>query len=69
MTKWIRIFRKNFSNKMEKLFFKKNYPQFERDESSDMLDMIKVDVYGQQMPINQLATINVPEALISVWLG
>ena len=32
-----------------------------------MLDMIKVDVYGQQMPINQLATISVPEArLISV---
>ena len=32
-----------------------------------MLDTIKVDVYGQQMPIDQLATINVPEArLISV---
>ena len=32
-----------------------------------MLDMIKVDVYGQQMPINQLATISVPEArLISI---
>ena len=33
----------------------------------NMLDTIKVDVYGQQMPIDQLATINVPEArLISV---
>ena len=32
-----------------------------------MLDMIKVDVYGQQMPINQIATISVPEArMISV---
>ena len=32
-----------------------------------MLDAIKVDVYGQQMPINQIATINVPEArLISI---
>ena len=32
-----------------------------------MLDMIKVDVYGQLMPINQLATISVPEArLISI---
>ena len=32
-----------------------------------MLDMIKVDVYGQLMPINQLATVSVPEArLISV---
>ena len=32
-----------------------------------MLDTIKVDVYGQMMPIEQLGTINVPEArLISV---
>ena len=32
-----------------------------------MLDMIKVDVYGQQMPINQVATVSVPEArMISV---
>ena len=35
-----------------------------------MLDLIRVDVYGQKMPINQLATINVPEARtisIQVW--
>ena len=35
-----------------------------------MLDMIKVDVYGQLMPINQLASISVPEArliTIQVW--
>ena len=35
-----------------------------------MLDTIKVDVYGQLMPINQLATINVPEARmisLQVW--
>ena len=32
-----------------------------------MLDTIKVDIYGQIMPINQLATISVPEArLISI---
>ena len=32
-----------------------------------MLDTIKVDVYGQMMPINQLATVSVPEPrLISV---
>ena len=32
-----------------------------------MLDMVKVDVYGQIMPINQLASISVPEArLISI---
>ena len=35
--------------------------------NTNMLDTIKVDVYGQLMPIEQLATINVPEArLISV---
>ncbi len=35
-----------------------------------MLDTIKVDVYGQLMPINQLATVSVPEArqlTIQVW--
>ena len=32
-----------------------------------MLDTIKVDVYGQLMPIEQLATVSVPEArLISI---
>ena len=25
-----------------------------------MLDLIKVDVYGQKMPINQLATVTIP---------
>ena len=35
--------------------------------NTNMLDTIKVDVYGQQMPIEQLATVSVPEArLISV---
>ena len=35
-----------------------------------MLDLIKIDVYGQKMPINQLATITVPEPRtisIQVW--
>ncbi|MAJ22164.1 MAG: ribosome recycling factor [Candidatus Pelagibacter sp. TMED64] len=35
-----------------------------------MLDIVKVDVYGQKMPINQLATITVPEPrliAIQVW--
>ena len=38
--------------------------------NASMLDMIKVDVYGQMMPINQLASISVPEArliTIQVW--
>ena len=35
--------------------------------NTNMLDTIKVDVYGQIMPIDQLGTINVPEArLISI---
>ena len=35
--------------------------------NTSMLDTIKVDVYGQQMPIEQLATVSVPEArLISI---
>ena len=38
--------------------------------NASMLDLIKVDVYGQKMPINQLATITVPEPRtinIQVW--
>ncbi len=38
--------------------------------SSNMLDIIKVDVYGQKMPINQLGSITTPEPRminIQVW--
>ena len=38
--------------------------------NTSMLDLIKVDVYGQKMPINQLATITVPEPRtinVQVW--
>ena len=38
--------------------------------SANMLDLIKVDVYGQKMPINQLGTITTPEPRtinIQVW--
>ena len=35
--------------------------------NANMLDTIKVDVYGQLMPIDQIATVSVPEArLISI---
>ena len=35
--------------------------------NTSMLDMIKVDCYGQMMPVEQLATVSVPEArLISI---
>ena len=35
-----------------------------------MLDLIKVEVYGQKMPINQVATISTPESqllTVQVW--
>ena len=35
-----------------------------------MLDLIKIDVYGQKMPINQLGTVTTPEPRtinIQVW--
>ena len=38
--------------------------------SSSMLDLIKVDVYGQKMPVNQLATVTTPDPRtinIQVW--
>ena len=38
--------------------------------NANMLDLIKVDVYGQKMPINQLGTITTPEARtinIQIW--
>ena len=38
--------------------------------NSKMLDLIKIDVYGQKMPINQLATITTPDPQtinIQVW--
>ncbi len=38
--------------------------------NSNMLDLIKVDVYGQKMPVNQIASITIPEPRtisIQVW--
>ena len=61
---------KNYSLKMEKtiLSFKKDISTLRTGRANaSMLDTIKVDVYGQQMPINQVATVSVPEArMISV---
>ena len=64
---------KNCDSKMKKAF-----EVFNHDLSSlrtgranaSMLDIIKVDVYGQKMLINQLATISTPEArliTVQVW--
>ena len=61
---------KSYSSKMDKSIqsFKKDISTLRTGRANtSMLDTIKVDVYGQLMPIEQLATINVPEArLISV---
>ncbi len=60
----------NYSSKMDKSIqsLKKDISTLRTGRANtNMLDTIKVDVYGQLMPINQLGTISVPEArLISV---
>tara|TARA_B110000971_G_scaffold168634_2_gene173051 strand:- start:7491 stop:8051 length:561 start_codon:yes stop_codon:yes gene_type:complete len=64
---------KNYSTKMEKtiLSYKKDLSTLRTGRANaSMLDMVKVDVYGQMMPINQLASVSVPEArliTIQVW--
>ena len=61
---------KNYSNKMDKSIqsLKKDISTLRTGRASvNMLDMIKIDVYGQLMPIEQLGTVSVPEArLISI---
>ncbi len=61
---------KNYSIKMDKSIksLKKDLSTLRTGRANpNMLDTIKIDVYGQMMPIEQLATISVPEArLISV---
>ena len=61
---------KNYSSKMDKSTqsLKKDISTLRTGRAnSNMLDTIKVDVYGQLMPIEQLATVSVPEArLISI---
>ena len=61
---------KNYSIKMDKSIqsLKKDISTLRTGRAnSNMLDTIKVDVYGQLMPIDQIATVSVPEArLISI---
>ncbi len=61
---------KNFSIKMEKSIqsFKKDISTLRTGRANtNMVDTIKIDVYGQLMPLEQLATVSVPEArLISI---
>ena len=64
---------KTFNQKMDKTFevFIKELSSLRTGRAnSNMLDLVKVDVYGQKMSINQLGTITTPEARvinIQVW--
>jgi ribosome recycling factor len=64
---------KIYSSKMDKSIqsLKKDISTLRTGRANtNMLDTIKIDVYGQLMPIDQIATVSVPEArliLIQVW--
>ena len=64
---------KLYSDKMNKTFevFTQELSSLRTGRANaSMLDLIKVDVYGQQMPVNQLASITTPEPRtinIQVW--
>ena len=64
---------KSYSLKMDKAIevFSKELTSLRTGRANAaMLDLVKVDVYGQQMPINQVASITTPEARminIQVW--
>ena len=64
---------KKYSEKMDKTFdvFTKDLSSLRTGRaSSSMLDLVKIDVYGQQMPINQLASVTTPDPRtinIQVW--
>jgi len=63
----------HYNQKMDKTFdvFKKELTSLRTGRAnSNMLDLVKVDVYGQKMPINQLGSITTPEPRminIQVW--
>jgi ribosome recycling factor len=64
---------KSYNQKMDKTFevFSKELGSLRTGRAnSNMLDLVKVDVYGQKMPINQLGSITTPEARminVQVW--
>ena len=65
--------KQNYNQKMDKTIevFKKELNSLRTGRANaSMLDLIKVEVYGQKMPINQLGTITAPEPRminIQVW--
>ena len=64
---------KSYSLKMDKAIevFSKELSSLRTGRANaSMLDLVKVDVYGQQMPINQIGSITTPEPRminIQVW--
>ena len=64
---------KSYSNKMDKAIevFSRELTSLRTGRANAaMLDLVKVDVYGQQMPINQVGSITTPEPRminIQVW--
>ena len=64
---------KSYSLKMDKTIevFSKELSSLRTGRANaSMLDLIKVDVYGQQMPINQVGSVTTPEPRminIQVW--
>ena len=63
----------NCNSKMNKAFeiFKNDLSSLRTGRANvSMLDIVRVDVYGQKMPINQLANISTPEPrllTVQVW--
>ncbi len=64
---------RSYNEKMSKSFesFLKELSSLRTGRANtNMLDLVKVDVYGQKMPINQLGSITTPESRtinIQVW--
>ena len=64
---------KNYNQKMSKTLevFNKELGSLRTGRANaNMLDLVKVDVYGQQMPINQIGSITTPEPRminIQIW--
>tara|TARA_B100000575_G_scaffold146036_1_gene116541 strand:+ start:856 stop:1407 length:552 start_codon:yes stop_codon:yes gene_type:complete len=64
---------KNYNQKMSKTIeiFNKELGSLRTGRANaNMLDLVKIDIYGQKMPINQLGTITTPEPRminIQVW--
>ena len=64
---------KTYSKKMDKtieVFQKELTPLRTGRANASMLDLVKVDVYGQAMPLNQVSSITTPDARtinIQVW--